>query len=114
MSEKIKRHHLARRAILYVRQSTPAQVLRHRESQQVQYAMEKLIRTAGWREVEVIDEDLGKSAEQANRRSGFDQMVATVCLGKAGAVASSELSRLSRNSREWQRLIEVCRVSIRC
>lgn len=110
MSDKIKPHHLARSAILYVRQSTAAQVFRHRESQRVQYGMEKTIRAAGWRQIEVIDEDLGKSAAQANSRSGFDQMVAKVCLGAAGVVASSELSRLSRNSGDWQRLVEVCRV----
>jgi DNA invertase Pin-like site-specific DNA recombinase len=110
MSEKITSLHLARKAILYVRQSSPYQVIHNQESSKLQYAMEQRIRALGWSEIEIIDEDLGRSASGNVSRSGFDRMVTDVCLGKVGAVAAREVSRFARNSREWQQLIEVCRV----
>ena len=87
MSEKIRAQHLERKAILYVRQSSPYQVIHNLESQKLQYAMEARLRQLGWREIEVIDEDLGRSAAGAVTRAGFERMVAEVCLGKVGAVA---------------------------
>jgi DNA invertase Pin-like site-specific DNA recombinase len=110
MSEKIKPHHQQRKAVLYVRQSSAYQVKNNLESQRLQYGMQERIQKLGWREIEVVDEDLGKSAALANQRSGFQRMVAEVCLGKVGAVAARELSRFARNSREWQQLVEVCRL----
>lgn len=110
MSEKIKPHHLQRRVVVYIRQSSAYQVAHNQESQRLQYAMQDRVRQLGWQEVEVIDEDLGKSAAGAVTRSGFERMVADVCLGKVGAVAAREVSRFARNSREWQQLIEVCQV----
>ncbi|MBV9913106.1 MAG: recombinase family protein [Sinobacteraceae bacterium] len=109
-SDKIKPHHLARKAILYVRQSSPHQVLHNRESQVLQYAMRDQLLSLGWAEVEIIDEDLGRSAAGGATRAGFERMVAEVCLGKVGAVAAREVSRFARNSRDWQQLIEMCRV----
>jgi len=110
MSEKIRTQHLERKAILYVRQSSTYQVIHNLESQKLQYAMEARLRQLGWSEIEVIDEDLGRSAAGAVTRAGFERMVAEVCLGKVGAVAAREVSRFARNSREWQQLVEVCRV----
>ena len=110
MSEKIRASHLQRKAILYVRQSSAYQVAHNLESQKLQYAMERRLRDLGWKEVEVIDEDLGRSASGAVDRSGFERMVAEVCLGNVGAVAAREVSRFARNSRDWQQLIEVCRI----
>jgi DNA invertase Pin-like site-specific DNA recombinase len=110
MSEKIGPHHLQRKAILYVRQSSAYQVTHNLESQTLQYAMKERLRHLGWREIEVIDDDLGRSAAGAVERAGFERMVAEVCLGKVGAVAAREVSRFARNSREWQQLVEVCRV----
>ena len=110
MSDKIKPHHLGRKAILYVRQSSAHQVIHNQESRIVQYAMRDRLRDLGWREIEVIDDDLGRSAAAADTRAGFDRMVAEVCLGKVGAVAAREVSRFARNSRDWQQLIEMCRV----
>ena len=110
MSEKIKPQHLARKAILYVRQSSPYQVIHNLESQKLQYAMEERLHQLGWQEIEVVDEDLGRSAAGVVTRAGFERMVAEVCLGKVGAVAAREVSRFARNSREWQQLVEVCRV----
>src|SRR6266446_2635495 len=110
MSEKIKSHHLERKAILYVRQSSAYQVNNNVESQKLQYAMQERLRYLGWREVEIVDEDLGRSASGTVTRAGFERMVAEVCLGQVGAVAAREVSRCARNSREWQQLVEVCRV----
>ena len=64
----------------------------------------------GWSEIEMIDDDLGRSAAGGVQRAGFERMVAQVCLGKVGAVAAREVSRFARNSRDWQQLIEMCRV----
>jgi DNA invertase Pin-like site-specific DNA recombinase len=110
MSDKIRPQHLARKAILYIRQSSPYQVIHNLESQKLQYAMEERLQQLGWHEIEVIDEDLGRSAAGVVTRAGFERMVAEVCLGKVGAVAAREVSRFARNSREWQQLVEVCRV----
>src|SRR6516225_3333150 len=72
--------------------------------------MQKRLQQLGWREIEVVDEDLGRSAAGTVTRAGFERMVAEGCLGKVGAVAAREVSRFARNSREWQPLVEVCRV----
>ncbi len=110
MSDKIGPHHLERKAILYVRQSSAHQVLHNRESSKLQYAMRDRIATLGWSQIETVDDDLGRSAAGGVIRTGFDRMVAEVCLGKVGAVAAREVSRFARNSRDWQQLIEMCRV----
>ena len=110
MSEKIFPRHTERKAMLYVRQSSPYQVLHNNESRRLQYGMRVRLEQLGWNQVEVVDEDLGRSADGGVTRTGFEQMVAEVCLGKVGAVAAREVSRFARNSREWQHLVEVCRV----
>ena len=110
MSEKIRPHHLERKALLYVRQSSAHQVLHNRESSALQYAMRDRLTALGWSEIEVIDDDLGRSAAGGIQRAGFERMVAEVCLGKVGAVCAREVSRFARNSRDWQQLIEMCRV----
>jgi DNA invertase Pin-like site-specific DNA recombinase len=110
MSDKIGPHHLDRRAILYVRQSSPHQVLDNRESQTLQYAMHDRLVALGWSQIETVDDDLGRSAAGGVVRQGFERMVSEVCLGKVGAVAAREVSRFARNSRDWQQLIEMCRV----
>src|SRR5438128_10648319 len=88
MSDKIRPQHLARKAILYIRQSSAYQVSNNLESQRLQYAMQDRLQQLGWREIEVVDEDLGRSAAGLVARSGFERMVADVCLGKVGAVAA--------------------------
>jgi DNA invertase Pin-like site-specific DNA recombinase len=108
--DKIRPQHLDRRAILYVRQSSSHQVLHNRESRALQYAMRERLTELGWSEIEIIDDDLGRSAAGGVIRAGFERMVAEVCLGKVGAVAAREVSRFARNSRDWQQLIEMCRV----
>jgi len=96
--------------MLYVRQSSPYQVIHNLESQKLQYAMEERLHQLGWCEIEIVDDDLGRSAAGMVTRAGFERMVAEVCLGKVGAVAAREVSRFARNSRDWQQLVEVCRV----
>ena len=110
MSDKLQRHHLERKAILYIRQSSVHQVLHNRESGALQYAMRGRLQQLGFTQIDTIDEDLGRSASGSTERAGFDRMVAQVCLGKVGAVAAREVSRFARNSRDWQQLIEMCRV----
>jgi len=110
MSDKIRAKHLERKAVLYVRQSSLAQVSRSEESRRLQYAMKMRLEELGWKQVEVVDEDLGCSAAGTTTRTGFERMVAEVCMGKVGAVAAREVSRFARNSREWQQLVEVCRM----
>jgi DNA invertase Pin-like site-specific DNA recombinase len=110
ITDKIRPHHLERKALLYVRQSSAHQVLHNRESSALQYAMRDRLTALGWSEIEVIDDDLGRSAAGGVQRAGFERMVAEVCLGKVGAVCAREVSRFARNSRDWQQLIEMCRV----
>src|SRR5918997_1369589 len=75
-----------------------------------QYAMRERLVLLGWSEIEVMDDDLGRSAAGGGAGAGFERMVAEVCLGKVGAVAALEVSRFARNSRDWQQLVEMCRV----
>jgi DNA invertase Pin-like site-specific DNA recombinase len=107
-SEKIRPEHLARPALVYVRQSTVDQVRHHQESRRRQYDLAAEARAMGWQEVVVIDEDLGKSAATTAGRTGFQRLVADVSLGRAGAVVSLEVSRLARNNRDWHQLLELC------
>src|SRR5947209_7654738 len=99
MTDKIKAHHLERKAILYVRQSSTYQVNNNLESQKLQYAMQQRLRQLGWLEIDIVDDDLGRSAAGTVTRAGFERMVAEVCLGQVGAVAAREVSRFARNSR---------------
>ncbi len=108
MSEKIRDEHRQRSAAVYIRQSTMGQVLRHQESQKLQYALAERARELGFHQVEVIDEDLAISGAGLFERPGFQRLVANVCTGKVGAIFSIEASRLARNGREWHHLIDLC------
>ena len=108
MSPKLTAEHWEREAIVYIRQSTPNQVRHHLEGQRLQYALQDRARQLGFRQVTVIDDDLGRSALGLADRSGFDQLVRAVCTGTVGAIFCLEASRLARNGREWQGLIEFC------
>src|ERR1700737_4401553 len=110
-SPKIKPEHLARKAIVYLRQSSDKQVRENKESQRLQYDVAARMRALGWKEVEVIGSDLGSSAAIASaRREGFERVLSAVALGEAGIVGSREVSRLSRTDKDWCRLLEVCQV----
>lgn len=99
---------LARRAIVYIRQSTEAQVHDNLESQRQQYALVEQARALGFRDVITIDEDLGRSASGLVERPGFQSLVAQLCEGTVGAIFALEASRLARNGRDWHHLIELC------
>ena len=104
---KITKEHLAGKAIIYIRQSTPDQVKNNLESQRRQYAFKDQAKKLGWKEIEVIDEDQGHSGSGITR-CGFDRLVNEVCHGRVGAVFSMEASRLARNGREWHTLLDFC------
>jgi DNA invertase Pin-like site-specific DNA recombinase len=108
MNPKLTAERLERGAIVYIRQSTPGQVLHHREGRRRQYALEDHARQLGFQRVAVIDEDLGRSGSGLVERTGFQQLVGAVCAGAVGAVFCIEASRLARNGREWHHLIELC------
>jgi DNA invertase Pin-like site-specific DNA recombinase len=108
MSEKVLEEHLRHGALVYVRQSTLAQVTENRESQRRQYALAVRARELGFQRVEVIDDDLGRSGSGMVERPGFQRLVAAVCTGEVGAVLSIEASRLARNGRDWHHLIDLC------
>ncbi len=110
MSDRIQRRRLERKAIPCVRQSSAHQVLHNRESGALQCAMRDRLLGLGFAQIETIDDDLGRSASGSAERVGFDRMAAQVRLGRIGAVAVREASRFARNSRDWRRLIEMCRV----
>ena len=108
---KIKPEHLARKAIVYLRQSSERQVRQNKESQLLQYAMAERVRALGWQQVEIINSDLGSSASlAAAQREGFERVLSSVALGEVGIVGSREVSRLSRTDKDWCRLLEVCQI----
>jgi DNA invertase Pin-like site-specific DNA recombinase len=109
---KITPRHLARRALIYVRQSSPTQVQRHPESARRQYALTERAQRLGWpaEQVTIIDEDQGKSGAgraATYERDGFAQLVSAVGLGEVGLILALEVSRFARNSAEWYRLLEL-------
>jgi DNA invertase Pin-like site-specific DNA recombinase len=111
--EKISPTHLERVAVVYVRQSTLAQVRQHTESTQRQYALVEEAERLGWAasRIEVIDDDLGLSGRSADGRSGFRELVGRVCVGEVGAILGLEVSRLARSSADLQRLLELARLT---
>jgi DNA invertase Pin-like site-specific DNA recombinase len=99
---------LRRKAVVYVRQSTQSQVMTNLESQRRQYDLVEVARQHGFSDVEVIDDDMGRSASGTVARPGFDRLVASLCAGKVGAVLCFDASRLARNGRDWHHLLELC------
>lgn len=108
---KITAQHLERKAVVYLRQSSPRQARENRESQLLQYALADRARELGWRRVEVIDVDLGSSAAWgAAPRAGFNEAISSVALGDVGIVFSREVARLSRTDKDFCQLLEVCQL----
>jgi len=99
---------LRRKAVVYVRQSTQTQVQTNLESKRRQYDLVAEARRRGFAQVEVIDDDLGRSASGMVARPGFDRLVAWLCAGEVGAVLCFDASRLARNGRDWHHLLELC------
>src|SRR6516165_6691089 len=110
VSELVKPAHLDRRAVVYVRQSTPHQVITNQESLKLQYALSQRARDLGWREadIDVIDSDLGQSGATAAHRKGFKDLVARVGLSEVGLILSIDVTRLARNCSDWYPLLDIC------
>ena len=104
---KILPEHLSRSAIVYVRQSSVYQGVNNLESQRRQYGLVDRARQLGWSDVEIVDDDLGRSGA-GTARPGFEKLLAAICEGRVGAVVSLEASRLARNGRDWHTLLEFC------
>src|SRR3984957_17280189 len=104
---KITPEHLARQAVVYIRQSTANQVANNLESKRRQYGLADRARQLGWSDVAIIDNDLGRSGGGV-ARPGFEKLLAAICDGRVGAVVSIEASRLARNGRDWHTLLEFC------
>src|SRR5262249_3170200 len=103
-------HHLSRKAVIYIRQSTGHQVLTNTESQQLQHAMREHAQQLGWRDeqIEVVAADLGRSAQSTAGRDGYKALLAEVALGQVGIVLSYESTRLSRHCTDWYPLLDLC------
>src|SRR5947209_1060310 len=111
-SPKIRSWHLQRKAIVYIRQSTPQQVLGHRESADRQYGLVHRAAALGWPPgcVEVVDEDQGRSGQTAEGRPGFQYLLAEISLDHVGVVFGLEMSRLARSNKDWHQLLELCAI----
>ena len=110
---KVKSEHLCRKAFLYIRQSTLRQVQENTESTKRQYALKERLVSMGWDEsrIEVVDSDLGQSGSGSDERHGFQHLVSEVPLGHAGIIVGIEVSRLSRSSSDWNKLLQIAALS---
>jgi DNA invertase Pin-like site-specific DNA recombinase len=109
-SDSIQPRHLQRQAMIYIRQSSPHQVITNLESQRMQYALRERAVALGWHEhdVQVIDADLGRSAATTEGRAGFQELVAQVALGEVGILLAFDATRLARNCSHWYQLLDLC------
>jgi DNA invertase Pin-like site-specific DNA recombinase len=109
-SELVQPHHLCRQAVIYIRQSSPNQVLTHQESLRLQHALRQRAEQLGWSpaNVQVIDADLGQTARTVVGRSGFQELVTRVSTDQVGIILSYEVTRLARNCTDWYPLLDVC------
>ncbi len=109
-SELITPQHLTRKAIIYIRQSRPHQVISNQESLRLQYALRQRALELGWSnaQVTIIDSDLGTTAASAEHREGFKELLTLVTLGQVGIILSFDVTRLSRNCSDWYPLLDLC------
>jgi DNA invertase Pin-like site-specific DNA recombinase len=109
-SELITPQHLVRKAMIYVRQSSPHQAISNQESLRLQYALQSRALELGWpaAAIEVIDCDLGTTAASAEHRAGFKELLAQVTLGEVGIILSFDVTRLARNCSDWYPLLDLC------
>src|SRR5215470_5608000 len=113
LNPKIVDHHLMRKACIYIRQSTMAQVRFNQESTERQYNLANQARSLGWapEQIRILDGDLAQSGQQATKRDDFKTLVSDVALGRVGAIFSLESSRLARSNKDWHRLLELCAIT---
>ncbi len=110
ISDLIQQRHTTRRAAIYIRQSSPQQVLTNQESLRLQYALKQRATELGWHEssIDIIDSDLGHTAATTAGRTGFQQLVARVALGEIGILIAYDATRLARNCSHWYQLLDLC------
>src|SRR6516165_3546484 len=108
MNPKLTPERLSRKAIVYVRQSRPSQLIHNQESTRLQFSLVDRARAQGFQRIVVVDDDLGRSGSGWVDRPGFERLAAEVCSGDVGAIFCVEGSRLARNGREWHHLIDLC------
>jgi len=110
ISELVTTQHLANKAIIYIRQSTPHQTLSNQESLELQYALKQKATELGWSpdNIEIIDSDLGLTGSSTDHREGFKEMLTRVALGQIGIILSYDVTRLSRNCSDWYPLLDLC------
>lgn len=109
-SELVQPRHLDRKAMIYIRQSSPNQVLTNKESQRMQYALRERAVALGWHEQDThfVDADLGRSGTTIEEREGFQQLVADIALGTVGMLLAFDATRLARNCSHWYQLLDLC------
>ena len=109
-SELVTPTHVARKALIYVRQSSPHQPINNQESLRLQYALQQRAQDLGWsgERIDVIDSDLGTTASTAEQRNGVKVLIAQVTLGQVGIILSYDVTRLSRNCSDWYPLLDLC------
>jgi DNA invertase Pin-like site-specific DNA recombinase len=108
MNSKLTPERLLMKAVVYVRQSRPSQVIHNQESTRLQFGLADRARALGFQRIVVVDDDLGRTGSGLVDRPGFQRLVAEVCSGEVGAVFCVEASRLARNGRDWHHLIDLC------
>jgi DNA invertase Pin-like site-specific DNA recombinase len=111
-STKVKPHHTSRLAVVYVRQSSPQQVLNNKESTARQYAFKQRAVQLGWSPegVLILDDDQAKTATTAEARHDFQALLGLVAQDRVGIILGLETSRLSRGGKDWHQLLEVCAI----
>ena len=110
ISQTVHSDHFRRLAVVYVRQSTPHQVLANRESLKLQYDLQHRARAAGWdpSHIRVIDSDLGRTGRSAAGRRGFQELVTLVNQEQVGIIFAYDVTRLARNCTDWYQLLDLC------
>ena len=109
-SELVQPRHVNRRSVIYVRQSSPNQVITNKESQRMQYALRERAAALGWHEqdIQVIDADLGRSGATIEGRAGYQELVSRIALGEVGILLAFDATRLARNCSHWYQLLDLC------
>jgi len=107
-SDLIQPRHLQRRAVIYVRQSSPQQIVSNQESLRLQYALKQRTAELGWPEAEIVDQDLGHTAATTDGRAGFQELVTRIALGEVGILLAYDATRLARNCTHWYQLLDLC------
>jgi DNA invertase Pin-like site-specific DNA recombinase len=110
VSELITPFHLGRQALVYIRQSSPHQVLTNQESRRLQFALEQRALECGWTPdaIEIIDTDRSRTARTTQGRHGFQELVTRITLDQVGIIFSYDVTRMARNCTDWYQVLDLC------